>query len=234
MQQRNPTSPVSWRGLGAVLLASAALALCLALGARHAGAVAVYTDRAAWEAAAGGAIVSDTFDAPIAFAPSITFASGVVSTGVGTDTVLTDSNTVDLGSYSGRVDTFNRLSNTFDAITWQFPRSIFAFGADWDGVLSGGQLTLTGDFDGAGAMTLNFADFPGFTGAGFIGIVGAALFDSVSFGTQIDLRDEIFFVDNLALSFAQVSTPGTGSMLGLGCIVLALALRRGRRPQPRA
>ncbi len=227
MMNRKWFSCVGIRHVNAVGLVRAALLVVVALTlAPHADAVVVYTHRNAWEAAVGGGVViTDTFSNPIPFSKSITFDSGIVSTGKGVDSVLPDSNVVDAGSYSGRVDTFNRLANTFDSLTWTFPMPIFALGADWFGALTGGDLTLTGNFDGIVNETLNFDGRAGFSGTGFLGIVGSALFDTVTLGTQTRIRDEAFRVDNL--SFA-VPAPASWGLLAIGFAGLAFA-RRNRR-----
>jgi hypothetical protein len=190
-----------------------------------AAALLIFHDRAAWNAAIAGQITTETFGSDIAFGPSITFSTGIASTGAGPNpiaSVLTDSNTVMNGAYFGRV---GALSNNFSGISWSFPGAIFAFGGDWFGPATAARLTLTGNFDGAGDVTIDFFDQLG-TSDGFLGIIGAGAFSSVTFGTHFQ-SDEAFAVDNL--SFARVnavSSPPAAYLL-LGGLAL-LGLRRGR------
>ena len=115
----------------------------VALSANSAWAVAVYTNRAAWEAAVGGAITTDTFSNDIAGAASIMFDSGVNSTAAGSFTNYAFGNSVSGGRFNGAVDVDDTAG--FDQIEWTFPAPIFAFGADWfSTALGAGVLQIVG------------------------------------------------------------------------------------------
>lgn len=187
-------------------------------------AVSLFTDRTAWEAALGGAaLTEDGFDTPIAQAASIAFDSGVISAGIGGAPGSHD-NSVGGGVYLNRIDSEDPF-NGFESITWTFPSPVFAFGADWIEVAGGEVLTVTADFDGTGPETVNFGTELGNTG--FLGFVGLADFTAITFGTAFPDPEftEGFSVDNLAFASAGGDTAGLPLLLsGLG----ALALLRRR------
>ncbi|MGF1500175.1 MAG: VPLPA-CTERM sorting domain-containing protein [Paracoccaceae bacterium] len=180
-------------------LVSAVLATAISTAA-GAAPFQVFTDRAAWEAAVGGAtITEDGFDNDIADADSITFDSGVVSTNSGGTRFLVD-NMIDDGIYENAVDGDGAQASLL--ITWTFPEAIFAFGADWDDTTNAGILTVTGNFDGMGDETVNFGSVLGDPGEGFLGIVGMGDFTQIAFGTALATEGEIFDADNLVFAAA--------------------------------
>lgn len=185
-------------------------------------AFAVYTNRDDWLAdLAGYSIVTDTFDNPIASAASITFDSGVVSTGAPADisflnAVVDDGSLV--GVYVGDVDGGERDS-IFDTITWTFPVPIIGFGMDLNGAATGDVLTLTGDFDGTGERVINVFTVLAGAGNGFLGIIGTVPFTSIVFSDADanDAPNEQFIADNLSFATtAQVPEPATLALFGAG------------------
>ncbi len=197
----------------------------------------IFTDRTAWENAVaasplGGPIVDDPFDNPIATADSITFDSGVVSTGAPASANV--NNRVIGGGYSGQVRgnfSGTNSADLFDTITWGFPMPIFAFGADWISTTSGSGLTVTGDFDGNGDATVSFFDELGDPGTGFLGVVGDAVFGTITFEGE-DLIDisEGFVADNLSFAkVAAVPEPAGLALFGMGLAGMAWRRRRARR-----
>lgn len=193
----------------------------------------IFTDRTSWEAAVaasplGGLVIDDPFDNDITGADSITFDSGVISTG--TPATATDLNEVGFpGAYLGAVRGSSPDAGTYDTIAWDFPMPIFAFGADWTSTASLNGLTVTGDFDGAGDATVSFFSELGGEGDGFLGVVGDAAFSTIIFAGE-DLNPdfrEVFAADNL--SFAKVPEPAGIALFGLGLAGVAWYRRRARQ-----
>lgn len=195
-------------------------------------AVMVYTNRADWEAAlAGYTIVTETFDNDVAQAESITFDSGVVSTGA--PSTATARNFISFGSYQGYVDA-GESDFFYDTISWTFPVAIIGFGMDLREATDGDILTIRGNFDGAGDQLINVLVALG-PEDGFLGIIGTAPFTSILFsdaGAAVSVG-EGFFVDGLA--FAAVPEPAALALFGVGLAGLGWIARqrkqegRGRR-----
>jgi hypothetical protein len=212
-------------------LATAAMAIMTTgmIGAPSAEAFTVYTSRTAWQNALGGApIITDPFSNERSNAPTITFDSGVTSTGNGTVPTPVG-NAIFIGRYFGAVEGQGDASNFFfDTITWSFPQPIFGFGADWFETADGDFLTVTGNFDGSGDQTVNFFDVLGSPGTGFLGIIGTTPFSAITFGTQgasFLIGNEFFSADDLA--YAEIPTPA----LLPGLVGMGLAAWRKRQTE---
>ena len=97
-------------------------------------AYTIYTNRTAWEAALATnpsyKITTDTFSNTISSAQSITLDSGIVSTNSAPPTLPNsfNNNSVNSGVYDNASGT---LTGASDTITWQFPATVLAFGADF-------------------------------------------------------------------------------------------------------
>ncbi|BAG00419.1 unknown protein [Microcystis aeruginosa NIES-843] len=100
-------------------------------------AYTIYTNRTAWEAALATnpsyKITTDTFSNTISSAQSITLDSGIVSTNSAPPTLPNSFNNnsvsiVNSGVYDNASGT---LTGASDTITWQFPATVLAFGADF-------------------------------------------------------------------------------------------------------
>ncbi|WP_013325153.1 PEP-CTERM sorting domain-containing protein [Gloeothece verrucosa] len=183
-------------------------------------AFTVYTDRAAWQAAvdafAGSVTTTDTFSNNIPKAQSITLDSGITSTNSLPPDVLEiifNNNAVEDGVYLNATAIASNTAS--ESITWTFPTSVFAFGADFFDT-NAGRLTLSGDFDGTGVQTLLVNNTIG-ARDGFLGVIGTSSFNSVVFSSNSTFVDG-FEIDNA--SFASVPEPttllGVGAAIGLG------------------
>ena len=204
--------------------------MALALYAPQANATAiVFTDRTAWEAAAGGTFTNDAFSTAMANADLITFDSGVVSEGVPSGQPVF--NRIAGGSFDGFIDPDLGNANGFSSITWTFPFAITAFGADWTSTNTAEGLTFTGDF-GMGSETISLPSFLGSPGNGFLGIVAGATFDVITFGTVGPAggtaTGEQWQVDDLSFSIS-VPEPTTLSLFAIGLAGLGFMMRRRRR-----
>ena len=204
-----------------------AIAASVALLSGAAQAVTIFTDRSAFEAAAG-ALAVETFDAPIATADSITFAGGIKATKTSSGFPPT-LNRVARGIYTGFL-----ARDSFRDIILDFGRNVTAFGADVSGlnVLSGDRsaLLVSGAFDGT-VQTLSVSDAVG--SGGFFGIVSSTGFDSVTLGTDsgaflfggtVPFGGETFNLDNVAVS--AVPLPATLPLLLAAFGSVALLRRR--------
>ncbi|NJP09344.1 MAG: PEP-CTERM sorting domain-containing protein [Leptolyngbyaceae cyanobacterium RU_5_1] len=209
--------------LGKLGIATVGMAASLAaLDPSSAQAFITYTNRDAFKAAVSGfPITTETFDLDIDNAPTITFASGVVSTGEHGAII----NQVTSGQYIGDVDTSGEIPDRFGQIRFQFPTAIAAFGADFLEVTTTSGLTMSGNFDGTGTQTISFKTLLGFPGTGFLGIVGTAPFSEIIFQEEGLLPgNEAFVIDNLVIaedptvSAAAVPEPFTilGSLAAIG------------------
>lgn len=215
-------------------LAFAAGALSLAAPAA---AATIFTERTAFLAAVAAtpgaaAPVDESFPAPIANAASITFASGVTSTGSGG----TADNRVISGFFIGDIDTNNDNPDLFDAITFTFPDPIFAVGGDFSLAAGADGLLLTAAFDGGASMTVSIFDELGFPGTGFLGIVGTGPFTALTFttGNLSNVNNEQFFLGNLVFAGrvavdTPVPEPGALALLGLGALTLAFRRKQETR-----
>lgn len=189
-------------------------------------AAAVFTSRAAWEAAIGGSSATDAFDADVPGAAILPFASGIVSTAAGPFADFAFGNSISGGMYNGSVD--NDSTAGFLTITWTFPAPVTAFGADWFATALGvGILQILGNFDGAGDIVVEPGTVLGGDGTGFLGVQGAAPFTEVRFRSSHPLNNENYQVDNVSFRFA-AAIPEPSTLL-LGVAVLGAALPRRRR-----
>ncbi len=211
----------------------AAAVLATPLYAAPAAAFQIYTVRADWEAALAGAlIVSDDFANEIPNATSITFDSGVVSTGSPATAVVRNNVDPGLSQYTGVLDAGTGPDDYFNTITWTFPVPVIGFGGVWDSPASSKGLTITGNFDGLGDQTISLHTEMAGAVTGFLGIVGDAPFSVVTLSEEglalSNLEYEAF--DLLDLSFAAAPTavrePATLALLGAGLAGLGLLRRR--------
>ncbi|MEG3437185.1 PEP-CTERM sorting domain-containing protein [Pannus brasiliensis CCIBt3594] len=183
-------------------------------------AFTVYTDRAAWQAAVdalNGVTTTDTFSTDIGSAQSILLDSGITSTN---SPEVTLPNAFNNNSVSGGVYQNAAGGATASAtITWDFPKSVFAFGADFISANSNG-LTLSGNFDGLGIQNILVNNTIG--GAnGFLGVIGTANFSSIFFSSGNGVVDG-FSIQNASFS----STPEPGTVMALGILGGGLFLSR--------
>ncbi|MBW4657423.1 MAG: PTPA-CTERM sorting domain-containing protein [Drouetiella hepatica Uher 2000/2452] len=220
--------------IGAAVVGAAAIGLGMG-SLQSAQAFNVYTDRSLWETALGGAVVTtDTFSNNIPNARTITFDSGVVSTGNGTGSFLNtvgDTDSISIaGRYNGDSDGQGDNSSIFDSITWTFPQAIVGFGADWFSTATAEGVTITGNFDGTGNQTASFRSILGAPGTGFLGIIGTSSFSTITFSTETQgiPTDDLFSADDLAFASANSPAIPTPAVLP-GLIGMGLAALRKKR-----
>jgi hypothetical protein len=211
--------------LGAVLTTTFVLS-----SVSSAEAFTTFTDRAAWQTAvnaiAGSVTTTDTFSNDIASAQAIILDSGIVSVNSFPPAVGFGDNSVSSGVFLNATNT-----NALDAsatITWTFPASVFAFGADFFGTNIGG-LNLTGNFDGTGNQSLTVNNTIG-AESGFLGIIGSANFSSIVFGNSGSGLD-VFSIGDASFASIAAGVPEPGMITGLmflggGLVVRSLAKRR--------
>ncbi len=165
-------------------------------------AYTIYTNRTAWEAALATnpsyKITTDTFSNPISSAQSITLDSGIVSTNSAPPTLPNppfNNNSVSIVNSGVYDNASGTLTGASDTITWQFPATVLAFGADFSRI---DELTLTGNFDGTGDQTISINPTIGGEN-GFLGIIGTAEFSSVIFANNTTDVDS-FSIDNASFA----------------------------------
>lgn len=215
-----------------IVLVTGSAALCLG-PAIPVQAFVIYTDRASWQAAVdaipGSVTTTDTFGTDIPRGQSITLESGIVSANSFPPDIVTigfDNNAVVSGRF---LNAFGPPASTASETgTWTFPGPIFAFGADFYSVNVDG-LTLIGDFDGSGSEPVLVANTIGGPD-GFLGIVGLADFDVLSFGINSTGLDFFNLDDASFASHATPVVPEPGTFLAAAVLGGAFLLRlRGQR-----
>ena len=194
----------------------------LLLGASPVFALAIFTDRTAWENAVSGTITTDTFSNNISQADSIILDTGIVSSLSGTQFIGSSSNSVDSGVFVGFVNQTGCCNLEWD---WSTLGGVSAIGGDFFFLNVPNGLTVTGDFDGTGDQTISVASTVG-TENGFFGLIGASVFDTVIWSSNDGSgtgSGEFYQVDNF--SFA-VPEPSILTLLGIGFAGLGYARRR--------
>lgn len=227
------------------------LILVTALAAESAGAATynVFTNRAAWEAAAGGGVQVETFDA----VPVGPLALGQNNVGlIRIDLVENE--------FLGGIPGDNAIADTTIGRAWQgdvraptfgvppaqpvvvFEQPVLAFGADWVDALTRAELRLfiatvdlpPGEYD---ATSIDLNDYFAAPGSGFLGFVSDVPVRELTFGLE-DFgigTQELFIADNLSFVAAPAEVPApsavTSLLAGLG--LLAGLIRFSRKPQGR-
>jgi hypothetical protein len=188
-------------------------------------AVSVFTNRSAWESAAGSFVTED-FNALTPFE----FSTGLNSVGLIDIDVTGPVAENQLGgplTLSGQfaIDGTNHVIGYVLGGGATHPTIIFAgpilgFGADWTSTASGGHL-VTMSFDGT---TIHFDDYLSGDGTGFLGVIATNPFTEAVFGTESS-SSEGFGMDNLEI----IPEPSAALLLAIGLAGLAAAGRRRLR-----
>ena len=184
----------------------------------------VFTDRASWEAALGGAAVfTEDFNAQT---PGIIADGSTLDTGLLQITRNGSPNSgdglleIEDGGNFGNLDGTIFLSGEtgvepHERVEFGFNgNSVFAFGGDWFSPFSGDGIAL--DIDGELVLLDAVSGFD----SGFIGVVGTSAFGSVAIvGTPDPISfQELWSVDNISYA---IPTPATAALLGLAGLYAA-------------
>jgi hypothetical protein len=207
-----------------VVLCAAAAAVSVA----HA-QVMVFTSRAAWEAAVGGAYVLENLNgaAVQTIAPGATLDTGLLQI---TRDGSPNNNDGDLeirpGTSFGNIDGTNFLYGETGIEPHEMThfgfngQDVFAFGADFVSPYSGDGIDIV-----AGGTRYSLSGIGG--GSGFLGMVdlGGASLGAISFAGSLEpiTFQELWQADNI--SYAAVPAPAGFALIGLGGLI---ALRRKR------
>ena len=184
----------------------------------------VFTDRASWEAALGGASVfTEDFNAqsPGVIADGSTLDTGLLQiTRNGSPNAGDGLLEIEPGGNFGNLDGTTFLSGEtgvepHERVEFGFNgNSVFAFGGDWFSPFSGDGIAL--DIDGELVLLDAVSGFD----SGFIGVVGTSAFGSVAIvGTPDAISfQELWSVDNISYA---IPTPATAALLGLAGVYAA-------------
>lgn len=189
----------------------------------------VFTDRAAWEAAVGGGIVTEDFNSQV---------DGVIADGATLDTGLLQITRnggpnggdglleIEPGTNFGDIDGTRFISGETGAAPHERVeiafngQNIFAFGGDWTSPFSGDGIGLE-----VGGEIILLDSITGFN-TGFVGFVsnGATFSEIAIVGNPADVTfQELWQGDNFSYA---VPSPAAAGLLGLGGIAIASRRRR--------
>ena len=176
--------------------------------------------------------MTETFNADIPTADSITFPSGIVST-KSSSGVPPTLNRVDEGDFDGFL-----LRDGVRTITFDLPAPAFGFGGDFSGAGTAlSSLIVTAALQDGGMFTASISDQLG-GGSGFFGLTSEQTFSSLTFSTEAGIPTggtpiggQVFSVDDVAL--APIPLPAGLALLlgalGFGGAASRIARGRGRK-----
>ncbi len=204
--------PTEERPMLSIITRVFATVLCLSVVVPAEAALATYTDRTSWEAAAG-TIETDTFTGAI-YTPipiNTVFDVGLFNVFYTTSGGVTNSNYISDISDHLRLEIDTNGSDTTTLLQFQFDTPITAFGADFDRIDSTDDLTFTPNI---GPESVNIYDVLG-GGSGFLGITSDSAFISLSFTAE---GRDAFYLDNVSLASASVPIPAAVWLFGSGLL----------------
>lgn len=184
------------------------------------GAVTLSVDRGVFESGLRGPLVRESFDADIATADSIRFASGIVAS-KSSPGVPPTLNRVRLGDYDGFV-----VRDGVRDITWDLPQPVFGFGGDFSGAGTNfGSLFVTATYAGGPSERFSISDAVG-AGGGFFGLSGSRAIASLLFSTDAGgfatpgaapIGGQLFTADDVAV--APVPPPAAFPLMLTGVLI---------------
>jgi hypothetical protein len=203
----------------------ASLGLALSVGIPEAKAISFYTTSAAWGTATA---TLDDFNYSRPNADSITFLSGVVSTGAPVAADTRNEVQAGPGRYRGTLKyPGNNSAAVYQTISWMFPQPINGLFADWQSI--GQDLRILVDFDNIADVTIDLRSKIGGPNGSFGFLETADTFSKITFSLIGDGREnnrsDVFEVDNLA--YKKVPTPA----LLPGLFALGAGALRKRKQQ---
>lgn len=189
-------------------------------------AITVFTDRAAFETAVGGTVVTETFEAsPLGALAVGTTDLGLVSMTIdgnseGTNEIRDFGNVNGSREFHGDIDTG---AATFIDVTFDLPL-VRGFGGDFASTTTGDLLTVT-----VAGTTIEFDNFLSGDGDGFLGVTSDVPFANITFRSE-DLTSfgEAFQLDNLSFAPPAAAVPEPSTLL-MGGMVALLGLGYARR-----
>lgn len=196
------------------LMASAALIACAGSAAYG----QTFLDRASWEAAANGPVITPDLAAasPIDFAPGV-----ATSVGGAFDVLATGGGVGDASLNAVPNFVFDFAPGGLSSVTFTFSTPITAFAGEWSNTFVQDGFAVE---SGSGAFyDLGLIGGEPLGSNQFIGVVEPGGFSTLTFTTATPGGDDFVFFT--AFEFVEIPSPGTAALLGVAGVA---AVRRRR------